>query len=315
MSYYLQIKGRRERLFTAGLLGIYLLTSGCMKPAAERGARNASAGAPTQEVYLVKGTVKDVKPAEKVIKIDHEKIPGYMEAMVMDFEVRNTNELSGIHPGDYVSFRILIEDKDAWIDQIKRLGTNQVVTNAPDNFRRVREVEPLKIGDPMPNYHFTNEMGKVVNLSDFKGQSVAVTFLFTRCPFPTFCPRMSSNFEEAYKKLKANPNAPTNWHLLTLTFDPQFDTPAVLKAYAKRYTYDPNKWNYLTGELIDITAITEQFGLMFWRPDPKEVTGISHNLRTVVIDAEGRVQKVFAENAWKVDDLVAEIIKGAKQEK
>jgi cytochrome oxidase Cu insertion factor (SCO1/SenC/PrrC family) len=85
----------------------------------------------------------------------------------------------------------------------------------------------------------------------------------------------------------------------------------VLKSYAKRYSYDPAKWNFLTGELIDITAITEQFGLLFWRPDPKEVTGISHNLRTVVIDAQGKVHKVFTENSWKVDDLVTEMIKAA----
>jgi len=113
------------------------------------------------------------------------------------------------------------------------------------------------------------------------------------------------------KKLKADGQAPTNWHLLTITFDPAFDTPAVLKSYAKRYTYDPAHWNYLTGELIDITAIAEQFGLMFWRPDPNEVAGISHNLRTAVIDAQGRVQRVFTDNNWKVDDFAAEMIKAA----
>jgi|ERR1043166_9739338 protein SCO1/2 len=269
------------------------------------------------QVYLVKGTVQEVKPAEKTVKIAHEKIPNYMDAMTMDFEVKDAKELSGLQPNDYVSFRMLVTEKDGWIEGITRLTNNQVapkpVANAPDNFRRVREVEPLKVGDVMPEYRFTNEMNQAVQLSDFKGQAVAITFIFTRCPFPTFCPRMSSNFEEAAKKLKANASNPTNWHLLTLTFDPDFDTPAVLKAYAKRFSYDPAKWNYLTGELIDITAITEQFGLLFWRPDPKEVTGISHNLRTAVIDPQGRVQKIFTENSWKTDDLVAEIVAAAKK--
>ena len=287
--------------------------TGCRQGGAQGTARPTSARpTETAQVFSVEGTVKEVKLADKQITIDHEKIPNYMDAMTMDFDVKNTNELKEVQVGDYVSFRMTVLPKDAWIDQITRLATTKPSpANAPDNFRVVREVEPLKEGDPMPEYHFTNEMGQAISLSDFKGQAVVLTFLFTRCPYPTFCPRMASNLEEAYKKIKANPNAPTNWHLFAITFDPQFDTPAVLKSYAKRYTYDPAKWNYLTGELIDITAIAEQFGLLFWRPDPNQVAGISHNLRTVVIDADGKVHKVFKENSWKVDDLVAEIIKAA----
>lgn len=279
----------------------------------ERAAPSASRPSATQQVFSVKGIVKEIKPAAKLIKIEHETIPNYMEAMTMDFEVKDAKELLGVKLGDYVSFRMIVTEKDGWIDQITRMATTQTVASAPDDFRRVRDVEPLNVGEVMPDYHFTNETGQAVSLSDFKGQAVAFTFLFTRCPFPTFCPRMSSNLEEAYKKLKANPSAPTNWHLFSITFDPQFDAPPVLKSYAKRYTYDPNRWNYLTGELIDITAITEQFGLMFWRPDPKEVTGISHNLRTVVIDAQGKIQHVFKDNTWKVDDLVDEIVKAAQK--
>jgi protein SCO1 len=297
-----------------GVASFCFVGTGCRNEVGPAQAVAQNLKTPTQQVFSVKGVVKGLKPAEKLVTIEHEKIPDYMDAMTMDFEVRNTNELNGLQTNDYIAFRMTVTDKEGWIDQIARLSTTTpVVANAPDNFRRVREVEPLKVGDAMPEYHFTNEMGRAISLSDYKGQAVAITFIFTRCPFPTFCPRMSSNFEEAYKKLKTNPNAPTNWHLLTLTFDPQFDTPEVLKSYAKRYTYDPAKWNYLTGELIDITAITEQFGLLFWRPDPNQVTGISHNLRTVVIDANGKVDKVFTENSWKVDDLVAEMIKAARE--
>jgi protein SCO1/2 len=289
-----------RKILMFGLLG--LLITGCQKG---------------PQVYLVKGTIQELKPAEKSVRIAHEKIPNYMDAMTMDFDVKDVKELSGLQPGDYVSFRMLVTDKDGWIENINRLSNSPasaaIVANAPDNFRRVREVEPLKVGDALPEYRFTNEMNQAVKLSDFKGQALGITFLFTRCPYPTYCPRMSSNFEEAYKKLKANSSAPTNWHLLTITFDPEFDTPPVLKSYAKRYGYDPAKWNYLTGELIDITAITEQFGLMFWRPDPKEVTGISHNLRTVVVDEDGKVRKVFTDNGWKVDDFVAEMIAAAKK--
>ena len=265
-----------------------------------------------EQVFQVKGVVKEVLPASKQVKIDHEKIPNYMAAMTMTFDVKDPKELAGILPGDTVSFRIVVKEKDGWIDQIKKSGsTTPILTAAPEDFRRVREVDPLKVGDMMPDYHFTNELGKAVNLSDFKGQALAFTFIFTRCPFPTFCPRMSDNFAAAQKKLKAMPNLSTNWHLLTISFDPGFDTPAVLKSYAKRFQADPQHWSFATGELIDITAITEQFGLLFWKPNPQEPAGISHNLRTVVIDAEGRIQKVFTENVWKVDELVAEIAKAA----
>ena len=93
--------------------------------------------------------------------------------------------------------------------------------------------------------------------------------------------------------------------------DPEFDTPSILKSYAKRFQADPKHWSFATGEVIDITAITEQFGLLFWKPDPQQPTGISHNLRTVVLDAQGRVQKILAENTWKVDELVREIVTAA----
>jgi protein SCO1/2 len=178
----------------------------CFGLVACRQQPRSASSAPTQQVFSVKGIVKEVKPATKQVTIEHEKIPNYMDAMTMDFEVRNTNELTGLQVNDYISFRMTVTDKDAWIDRITRLATTQpVVANAPDNFRRVREVEPLKIGDPLPEYHFTNEMGQSLSLGDYKGQAVAITFIFTRCPFPTFCPRMASNLEEAYKKLKADP--------------------------------------------------------------------------------------------------------------
>src|SRR6185369_667528 len=266
-----------------------------------------------EQIFQVNGVVREVLPEHKQVKIEHEKIPNYMAAMTMTFDVKDAKELEGIAPGDKVSFRMVVQAKDGWIEQIKRTSSAPpgAAAPAPDTFRPAREVEPLQVGDLMPDYHFTNELGQVVSLSNFKGQALALTFIFTRCPYPTFCPRMSDNFAEAQKKLKAMPEAPTNWHLLTISFDPGFDTPAVLKSYATRFAADPQCWTFATGELIDVTAITEQFGLMFWRPNPQEPAGISHNLRAVVIDAQGRIQKVFTENLWKADDLVAEVVKGA----
>ena len=276
-------------------------------------SRNASAPLqPTQQVFQVKGTITQLQTAEKSVRIRHETIPGYMDAMTMTFDVKDTNELAGLAAGDAVAFRLTVTDKDGWVDQIKKLSapprTNTLPTTGP--FRFVRDVEPLSVGDALPDYHFTNQLGQAVSLHGFRGQALAITFIFTRCPFPTFCPLMSNNFRDVQEALRKAPNAPTNWHMLTLTFDPQWDTPARLKPYAEMYHADPRHWSFLTGDLVDITALTEQVGQVFTRD--AEGPGINHNLRTVVVDARGRVQNIIPENKWKPEELVAEILKAAK---
>ena len=266
------------------------------------------------QIYQVKGVIKELAPEKKKVKIAHEEIPNYMEAMTMMLDVRDAKELAGLQVGDTVSFRMLVTEDDGWIDQLKKLdGPRTPLPPEPSTFRRVREVEPLAVGDKLPDYTFTNTLGRAVRLGEFQGRALALTFIFTRCPFPTFCPRLSSNFSEAAEKLKATANGPTNWHLLSITIDPEYDTPERLRAYAQRYKADPAHWDHVTGALIDITAISEQFGLQFWRANPNEP--INHNVRTVVVDATGRIQWITQENEWKADTLVEQIVRagGAKQ--
>lgn len=265
----------------------------------------------TQQVFQVKGVVVELMPAEKSVRIKHEEIPDYMPAMTMPFDVRDTNELAGLEAGDTVAFRMTVTETDGWIDQIEKLlvpRTNTLPTTG--RFRFVREVEPLNIGDAMPEYRFTNQLGQAVSLSQFRGQAYALTFIFTRCPYPTFCPLMSNNFRQAQDALLKMANAPTNWHLFTLSFDPEWDTAERLKNYAAGLRHDPKHWSFLTGDLVDITAITEQTGLYFARET--DGVGISHNLRTVVVDAQGRVQNIMPENKWTAEELVAEIVKAAQ---
>ncbi|MEO6035120.1 MAG: SCO family protein [Verrucomicrobiota bacterium] len=264
-----------------------------------------------QQIYEAKGVVKEIKPDGKSALIQHEEIKGYMAAMTMEFETKNTNELRGLKPGDAISFRMIVTGDDGWIDQVKKLNLPPTELPSRATIRRVRDVEMLNVGEPLPEYRFTNQLGQAVNLSEFKGQAIAITFIFTTCPFPTMCPRLSENFSETQRKLKAMPNAPTNWHLLSISFDPEKDTPAVLKNYAQGFNYDPRHWSFLTGELIDITAIAEQFGETFWR----EAGSISHNVRTAVIDANGKVQKIIPENKWTSDELVAEIVAASAEKK
>ena len=262
-----------------------------------------------QQFFQVKGVVKELKPDGKTVVIKHEEVPHYMPAMTMPFEVRNTNELRGLQPGDAIGFQMVVTDDDAWIQQVTKLnGAHAAQLPSRPLIHIVRDVDPLKIGDSLPEYHFTNELGQRISTKDFTGQAFAFTFFFTRCPYPTFCPLMSGNFKRAEKKLLEMPDAPKNWHLFSISFDPDFDSPAVLKGYAEHYDYHPGHWSFVTGDEVEITAIGDQFGEYFGHD---EGGGMTHNLRTVVVDAQGRVQQIFPDNKWDADDLAAEILKAA----
>lgn len=265
--------------------------------------------AESRQVFQVKGTIIEVQPAEKSVEIQHEDIPGYMKAMTMPFDVKNTNELAGLSAGDKVTFQMIVLTNDAWIENIR--VTEKSVKGAPTRgpFRVVRDVEPLEVGDPMPEYHFTNELGQAVSTTQFKGKAVVVSFLFTRCPYPTFCPLLAGNLADTQRRLTAMTNGPTNWQILAVSIDPEHDTPAVLREYGQRYSYDPKTWSFLTGDLVDVTALGEQFGMTFWHENGTQLP--SHNLRTVVVDASGKIQSIVAGNKWTTDELVKGVVKAA----
>jgi protein SCO1/2 len=286
-------------------LAVLLLSCGC-RPTSVDSKPSSDAD---RQVFQVKGVIVELEADGKTLKIKHEDIPGYMGAMTMPFEVKDTNELAGLAAGDSVAFRMIVTDTDGWIEQIRKL--NQSTTNVPPKqaaVRLARDVEPLEEGDLLPDYQLINQDGQSISTSQFKGKALAITFLFTRCPFPTYCPLMSRNFAEVQSKLLAKSDGPTNWHLLTISFDPEFDKPEVLKGYAKVYGYDPSCWTFATGELTDVTAIAEQLGLSFWREDSGM---ISHNLRTAIIDTSGRLQKMYVGNQWTSGELVEEMVKAA----
>lgn len=293
-------------------LAFISLAAACRKPpeTAHSGAPESTA---TARVFQVKGVIQAVRSSAKEVEIKHEAIPDYMPGMTMPFPVKDTNELAGLKPGQRVSFRLNVTDTDGWIDRIQPI--EESATNGPpagSSIRVAKDVEPLQVGDVLPEYHLTDQFGQSFSTAQFKGQALAITFLFTRCPFPTFCPLMANHFGEAQQKLLTTPGAPSNWHLLTVSFDPAFDSPAVLKAYAQGHQYDPKYWTFATGSLSDITALGEQFGLAFWHD---ETGSISHNLRTAIIDSQGKVQAVFQGNNWTSDELVTELTKAAKQGK
>ena len=290
-----------------GMLFMVAALTGCKDQPRSTPPAGSNASTHTNvQVYEVKGEVRELKPDGKTVVIKHEAVTNYMPAMIMPFEVKNTNELQGVSAGDEVAFRMLVTEKEGWIEGIQVLKHKAPAPPVRQETRVVRNVEPLAVGDAIPNYPFTNQLGKAVSLADFKGQAVAFTFIFTRCPFPNFCPRMSSHFREVQDALKRRTDV-TNWQLLSISFDTDYDTPETLKAYAEKQGYDPGRWSFLTGALIEIDAITEQFGLVF----PREGVNFAHNLRTVILDPAGKVHKIVVGNEWQPTEVIEEMVKAA----
>ncbi len=289
-----------RRALCRGLWAMLILTA-CHKQ---------SVPAPTPEqTFVVNGLVKELEPDGKTVVIRHEAISNYMAAMTMPFEVRDPKELRGLKPGDAISFHLVVTSKEGWIEGIAQRQKSPEAWPAPSAVHVSRAVEPLDEGDLLPDYHFTNELGEAVSLGQYKGRVLAFTFFFTSCPFPNFCPRLTGNFAEAAAQLRQMPGAPARWHLLSISFDPKHDTPQRLQAYAQNAHYDPGHWSFLTGNPVQISELADQFGENFWA----EGGSISHNLRTVVVDARGRVRKIYQGNKWTSAELVREMIKANAQ--
>jgi len=208
-----------------------------------------------------------------------------------------------LNPGDYVAIRLLVTSTDSWVDQITRIGTVPLGESKP----LPAEPPPVHDRNPLWYYKFTNELGQAVSLSDFHGQALAITFIYTRCPLPNYCPRLSRNFQEASQKLDSLNGSPTNWHFLSISFDPQFDTPAVLQAYGESYQYDPKHWSFLTGPPEKIAELARLSGVHYESDNGL----INHNFRTLIVDGNGHLQTVFPISGDFSDSIVAEIIKAA----
>ena len=284
-------------IFICGLL----LAIGCKR---ESSAPPVSAA--TNQTYAVRGVVQKIASDLHHATIKHEKIPGYMAAMTMDFSVKDTDALNHFSAGDEINFTLVVTADDDWIENLQRTGKSVAPTPAPT--WRVVESE-LQVGDALPDYGFTSESGQPIRFSDFRGRAIAFTFFFTSCPLPEFCPRMNRNFLEVRKILTADTNAPTNWQLLSISFDSDFDTPEILSGYAKFYRgEDTNRWLFAVASTNTLAGLAPKVDLNFWR----ESGSISHNLRTVVLDGSGKISKQFDGNDWTPEQLAGAIRAAAK---
>lgn len=256
------------------------------------------------QTFEVRGVVRELRRDKSELVIKHEAIPGYMDAMVMPFTVRDARLFDQVAPDDSISFKLKVTDKADWIEKIKVIARGRPIATPkkPDAVLKKGTKLPLK------EIELTDESGRPFNLAGNSDRAVALTFFFTRCPFPKMCPLLSSKFAEAQKLLAADPITPKNPLLVSITIDPERDTPDVLRRYAKMQKADPALWCFATGKLESVTKLAFLCGTDFWEDNGL----INHSLRTLIFDSDGRVQRVFTDNDWTPEELVSELRHASK---
>jgi len=281
----------RARVVLAALV---LLAAGCGR------------SSPPARVYELKGQVLSVAPERSEVVIAHEDIKGFMPAMTMPYEVGDPKALDTLAPGDLINATLVVFSNGARLTGIRKVGTAPLEQPAPSPSAS-SGFELLRPGEAVPEGKFLDQAGRARRFSDFKGSPVAMTFIYTRCPVATFCPLMDRHFVSIQKKLKEDA-ALKNVRLVTVSFDPTTDTPAVLTKHAKSLDADLTRWTFLTGDRDDVDQFAARFGVSVSRAlnDARDIT---HNLRTVIIGADGKLVKVFTGNDWSPEQVVADLRK------
>lgn len=255
---------------------------------------------PPARQYELQGQILAIEPARNEVLIRHNAIAGFMPAMTMPFTVKDGGLLSGKEAGDLVTATLVVTNVNAHLSTLTRTGHAPLEAGAVPNTPHV-----LVPGEPIEDAALVDQRGKPRPFSGFKGHRVAVTFMYTRCPLPDFCPLMDRHFATIQKMLASEPEL-RDVRLVSVTLDPEFDTPAVLKEHADRLRAKPDVWTFLTGESAAVLKFSLQFGI-FTEKDLGSGANLTHNLRTAVVDATGRLAKAHTGNDWTPADLVADL--------
>lgn len=254
--------------------------------------------------YEMKGKVVAVDRTASKVTIAHEEIAGYMGAMVMPFTMKDNWAIGVLVPGDEVQATLVIDGASSWLED-PFITKESTATPGADKTEGLRELQP---GDEVPDFTLVNQDGKRIHLREYRGKVLLLTFIYTRCPLPDYCTLMSSNFAELNKELGKDSGLYSQTHLLSVSFDPDYDTPKVLKSYGSAYTEKYTEetfdhWEFASGTKIEVKNVAEFFGLRYWQ----ETDQIIHSLRTAIINRDGKVLKVYRGNEWKPAELLGDI--------
>jgi protein SCO1/2 len=266
--------------------------------------------APSFKVYKLRGKVVSTNPATGEVTVDHEAIPGFMEAMTMPYKLKDPSILSELHPGDTITADVLVSqnpDADILLDHIVVIAQGK-----PDYKPAVFYHVPTP-GDAVPDFKLRNQDGRDLHLDQFRGKTLLLTFIYTRCPSPNFCPLVTHNFAVIDRQLATNPALYAKTHLLCVSFDPEHDTPARLRAYGAQYLGSDAlgafaHWDFAVPSGPELLEMAKFFDVGITHgPDDT----ITHTLSTTLIDAHGKVAQFYPGNEWTPDQVVADVRKTA----
>ena len=268
--------------------------------------------------YPVTGLIVRIDKPHRTLVASCSEIPGYMQAMLMPIAVRDPKALQDLKPSMFVDFTLVVEKDRSYAENVRvheyeNLAQEPLLVRRLEMLARLDKTNPppapVAIGAPVPDFTLTDQNGQRVRLSRFAGKVVGVTFIYTSCPLPDFCFRLSNNFGRLQKRFAAKMGG--DLVLLSISFDPVHDTPEVLAKYATTWKADPTSWHFLTGTPAEVKAVCRRFGLNFW-PDEGS---LAHSLHTLVIDREGKLAANFEGNQFSADQLGDFIEATLKQER
>jgi len=282
-------------------LSLIILGSGC-KP-----RRSAN-----EKRYDLKGKVVAVNKSERTATIAHEDIKGYMPAMTMPFKIKNDADLEMLKPGDQVTGALVVDDVESWVE------ITAIVEGPVTDLQNVDVPGEPRPGTDVPDFGLVNQDGKRIHLAQYRGQALALTFIYTRCPMPDQCTLMSNNFAAIDQELQKQPDIYAKTHLLTISFDPEYDSPKVLRSYGAshtgRYTDETfQHWEFAGGSADEVKGIAEYFGLRYFQDTESGQDQVIHSLRTAVIGPDGKLFKLYRGNEWKPAEIVGDLQSLAKK--
>jgi protein SCO1 len=253
--------------------------------------------------YHLAGTVVQVDKSQQRLVVDHQAIPGFMGAMTMPYPTADPKDLDRLSPGDQITADVVVSQNQIQLENIVVVKKADGKSPPPG-----AQLQPSEREDPVPDFTLVNQDGKHINLRQYRGKSVLLTFIYTRCPLPDYCPLMSHNFAQIEKALVKSPDIYGETHLLSISFDSQYDTPSVLRNYAKAFVTDRGPrtfahWEFATIPAAENAAVTKFFDLFV----SQEQGQITHSMSTAIISPDGRVYKTYNGNDWKPDDVLGDL--------
>lgn len=246
-----------------------------------------------------------VEKEKHLVTIAHEDVKGLMPAMTMPFTVPSETDLDFLAPDDQVTATLVVDGSQSWLENLfvsRITGTPTAAANAAE----------AKEGDEVPNYVLKNQDGKEIRLHDYRGKALLLTFIYTRCPLPEYCTLMSNNFAQIDRQLQQSPDVYAKTHLLSVSIDPDYDSPQVLRSYGAAHTERYEKetfshWEFASGE--QVKEMAQFFGLRYF----PEKDQIIHGLKTVIVTPDGKVAKVYTGNEWKPEEATNELKRATDQ--